>query len=317
LAFTLSVIFFPLHRVALERFHFPRYLAASVTTFVVGICVIIPVVVLIGVLVTQIGHFLQGIAVQAAGGSLSDTMGQLLTAVHDWIVRLWGQAPPIEEIESAVMSGLAEVVKEFYQFSPRVLSTTVSIVVNFFLMLVFLVVFFAEGGALFDWIMETTPLATEHRRELARDVRRTITSSIVAAVITAVVQGALLGLGFWIAGFGQPSGWALVAMILSLIPLVGASSCYVTATVLLLASGNVQGAILFLLYGVVIVSGIDNILRPLIVRGASRMHPLLLFVVLIGAVKLFGPIGLLVGPVLLSIFLATLRIYRREFVEIS
>lgn len=317
LAFTLSVIFFPLHRLALERLRFPRYLAASATTLVVGICVIIPLVVLIGVVVTQIGHFLQGITAQVEGGGVSDAMGQLLATVHDWILKLWGQAPSIDEIKSAIMGGLTEAGKKLYEFSPRFVSTTISIVVNFLLMLVFLVVFLAEGGALFDWLMESTPLATEHRRELARDVRRTITSSIVAAVITAVVQGALLGLGFWIAGFGQPYGWALVAMILSLIPVVGASSCYVTATVVLLASGNAQGAILFLLYGVVIVSGVDNILRPLIVRGASRMHPLLLFVVLIGAVRLFGPIGLLVGPVLLSIFLATLRIYRREFVEIE
>lgn len=317
LAFTLAVIFFPLQRLALERLRFPRYLAAVVTTLVVATCVIVPLVVLIGVVVTQIGHFLQGIETQLVGGSLSDTLGQLLAAIHDWIQRIWGGAPPIGELESAIMTGLTEAGKKFYEFSPRVLSTTISIVVNFLLMLVFLVVFLAEGGALFDWLMETTPLATEHRRELARDVRKTITTSIAAAVIIAVVQGALLGIGFWVAGFGQPYGWMLIAMILSLIPVVGASSCYVTSTILLLASGNVQGAILFFLYGLVIVSGVDNVLRPIIVRGSSRMHPLLLFVVLIGAVKLFGPIGLLVGPVLLSIFLVTLRIYRREFVQLD
>lgn len=317
LAFTLAVIFFPLHRLAIEKLRFPRYLAAAATTLVVGICVILPLVVLIGVVVTQIGHFLQEIAARVEGGSVSDAMGQLFAAVHDWIGRLWGQAPSIEEIRSAVMGGLAEAGRKFYEFSPRFLSTTVSIVVNFLLMLLFLVVFLAEGGQLFDWLMETTPLATEHRRELARDVRRTITTSIAAAVIIAVVQGTLLGLGFWVAGFDQPYGWALVAAILSLIPVVGASSCYLTSTAFLLASGNVRGAILFFLYGIVIVSGVDNVLRPFIVRGTARVHPLLLFIVLIGAVKIFGPIGLLVGPVLLSIFLATLRIYRREFIQIG
>lgn len=317
LAFTLAVIFAPVQRLARERLRLPRYLAATLTTLAVGICVVFPMAVLVGVVVTQISHFLQGVAAQAQSGGLSDAMGQLVVAVHGWIERLWGQAPTAAEIEASFRGALSEVVTKFYEFSPRVLSTTISIVVNFVLMLLFLVVFLAEGGALFDWLMETTPLAAEHRRELARDVRVTITTSLIAAILTAVIQGALLGFGFWMAGFDQPYGWALVAMILSLIPVIGAASCYITSTALLAATGHPQGAILFLLFGVVVVSGSDNVIRPLLFRGKMKMHPLLLFMVFIGAVKALGPIGLLVGPVLLSIFLASLRIYRREFVAVG
>lgn len=315
LAFTLAVIFHPLQRLAVTRLKLPRYIGATATTVVVAVCVIFPMAVLIGVVVTQIGYFLQGVAVQVQGGSFSDTVGQLLIVVHDWIERIWGSAPSMEELKGTLMTGVQEVARWFYDFSPRVLTTTLSVLANFVLMLLFLVVFLAEGGGLYGVIMESTPLSTEHRVELARDVRLTIITSIAAAVITAMVQGTLLGFGFWVAGFSQPTSWGLIAAILSIIPIIGASSCYLTATALLFAAGNVKGALLFLIFGLVVVSGVDNVIRPLVVRGASRMHPLLLFVVLIGGVRLFGPIGILVGPVLLSIFLASLRIYRREFVQ--
>ena len=315
LAFTLAVIFHPLQRFVVSRLKLPRYVGAIFVTAVVAVCVILPIAVLLGVVVTQIGHFLQGVAAQVQGDSFSDTVGQLLIAMHGWIERIWGSAPPLEELKGTLMTGVQGVAKWFYNFSPRVLTTTLSALVNFVLMLLFLVVFLAEGGGLYRVIMESTPLSEDHRKELARDVRLTIITSIAAAVIVAIVQGTLLGVGFMVAGFSQPMSWGLIAVILSVIPIIGASSCYITATALLFAAGDVQGAIIFLLFGLLVVSSADNLMRPFIVRSASRMHPLLLFVVLIGGVNLFGPIGILVGPVLLAIFLASLGIYRREFVQ--
>ncbi|HPM41284.1 MAG TPA: AI-2E family transporter, partial [bacterium] len=240
LAFTLAVIFHPLQRFAAGKLKLPRYIAAVLTTAVVAVCVIFPLAVLVGVVVTQAGHFLQGASAEVQSGSFSDSLGQLILGLHDWIERLWGSAPPIEELKASLMSGMQEAARWLYEFSPRVLVTTLSVLVNFVLMLLFLVVFLAEGTRLYSFVMESTPLSDSHRVELARDVRLTIVTSIAAAVIIAVVQGGLLGMGFWVAGFSQPIGWGLIAMILSVIPVIGASSCYVAATLLLLAAGNVK-----------------------------------------------------------------------------
>lgn len=317
LAFTFAVIFFPLYRFALRKLRLHRYIAAIVTTFIIAICVILPLVTLGTVVITRIGHFLQGFASATDGGTFSDTISPLITWVHGWLERIVGSAPSVEDLQGAVLAVFKEAGRKFYELSPRVLSTTVSLVVNFLLMFVFLVVLFVEGGRLHDWLMETAPISAEYRSELSRGVRLMLTSSIVAALLTALVQGSLLGLGFWIVGFDQPYGWCLVAIILSIIPIIGAASCYITATAVLLSKGNAHAAILFLAFGVAIVSSVDNVIRPLIMRGTSHIHPLLLFVTLVGSVKLFGPIGLLVGPVLLSIFLSSIRIYRREFVKIE
>lgn len=317
LAFTLAVIFFPLHKFILVKCHIPRYIAAVATTAVVGVCVIVPFAVLSGIVITKISQFLQTFASQIEIGTFSNTMQSFLSGLHDAITRLLGSAPTIDDLRGALLDTMKEAGRKFYDLSPRVLTTTVSIAANFILMLVFLIVFLAEGGRLYDWLMETAPISSDHRKELARDVRITITSSIAAAIVIAIVQGGLLGIGFWVAGFEQPYSWALVAMILALIPVVGAVSCYITATALLVSTGDIKGALMFFLYGAVVVSSIDNVVRPIVLRHSSQMHPLLLFVMIIGSAKLFGPIGLLVGPVLLSIFLASLRIYRREFAEID
>lgn len=313
LAFVLVIIFVPLYRFFLEKLKFHRYLAATIVTILIGVCVILPIAVLCGVLATQVGKFLHEFSQQLEAGSFSTTLGAIVDTLRDWIERLTGSAPSHEDIVAAMLNSLKTAGKKFYEFSPRVLSTTISIVVNYILMLLFVVVFFAEGKTLYDWFKEISPLSYVHWKELAHEVRVTITTSIVAIFVIALAQGLLLGLAFFLAGFSQFYGWCLIAIILSLIPVVGAPSCYIVASAILFFSGSTKGAIIFLIYGFGVISTVDNLIRSLIVRGTARIHPLLIFVALIGAVRLLGPIGLLVGPVLLSIFLASLRIYRREF----
>lgn len=132
-------------------------------------------------------------------------------------------------------------------------------------------------------------------------------------IATAIVQGLLIGLGFWIADFSEPLMWGLIAILAAFIPIIGAASCYIGATVVLFAMGRVQAAIIFLVYGFVFVSSVDNIIRPLVMGGRIKVHPVLLFIALLGGVRAFGAIGIVFGPVLLAVFLASLRIYQREF----
>lgn len=229
------------------------------------------------------------------------------------MLRIAGSTPSVEDIRAAVIDGIALIGKEHYEFSPRVLSTTVTVTANFLFMLLFLVVFLAEGSMLLSWLKEITPLSKEHWNELLSDVRIMISSSIAAALNIAFVQGSLMGMGFWIVGFNQLYGWRLIAIIMSAIPVVGAMSCYITASILLMSAEEMKAGLVSMFFGLGIVSTVDNFIRPFIVRGSTRVNPVLLFVTLIGSVKLMGPIGLLVGPVILSIFLASLCIYRREF----
>lgn len=316
LAFTLAIVFSPLQARICRWCKGRDYIAAFLTTLIVGICVIMPLGVVGSMGATKAGYFLNNVVSRVEAGSLAQTFDEMLTSVNGWVEGVTGSSPPVEEFRQTILGGLKAAGTKFYELSPRFIKSVLSIAANFILMFLFLVVFFAEGRSIKNWFRDTAPLSHAHWDELANDVRTTIVTSIGAAMLIALTQGTLLGIGYWIAGFEEPYGWWLISVIACLIPVVGATSCYVIASIVLFAAGNMKGGIIFMIYGFGFVSSIDNLIRPLVIRGTSRMHPVLLFVTLIGAVRLFGLIGLLIGPVLLSVFLASLRIYRREFANL-
>ncbi|RPI91190.1 MAG: AI-2E family transporter, partial [Spirochaetales bacterium] len=201
LAFTFAMIFAPLYTFLLKKLRLHRYLASLATTLVICACVIAPLAVVGAVFITKIAHFLQEISSELGQGTLAATFTPLIESAHEWLLRIAGSAPSVEDIRAAVIDGIALIGKELYEFSPRVLSTTVTVTANFIFMLLFLVVFLAEGSMLLSWLKETTPLSNEHWDELLHDVRIMISSSIAAALIIALVQGSLMGVGFWIIGF--------------------------------------------------------------------------------------------------------------------
>ena len=101
---------------------------------------------------------------------------------------------------------------------------------------------------------------------------------------------------------------------MSMVPIVGATSVWLPMGVWFLIQGDTHNGLIVLVYGALIISGIDNILKPLIMRGKVQIPILLIFFSLIGGMALFGPIGILFGPVITALFLACIRIYREEFV---
>lgn len=315
LAFTLTVIFWPLYNFVLKKLNNHHYISSVITTIVVAVCVIFPLVVFGSIIVIKAGDFLRTVVSEFEGGSMSEALSPFFETIHAYISKLSGSAPLAKDIETMILSVLKQLSEKLYQYSPQVVSTAASITINFFLMFLFLAVFMAEGKKLFNRLINIVPLSKEHFKELSRNTRIAITSTLGATIMTAIVQGALLGLGFWVAGFENLLGWWLVVTIISVIPVIGAASCYITASIVLYATGEVLGAILFLLFGFGIVSSVDNIIRSFMIRGISKIHPFLLFVALIGSLKLMGPIGLIVGPVLVVVFLASLRIYSREFAK--
>ncbi len=313
LALTLAVIFAPFYRFIQDKLNHHNYLSSLLTTVVIAVCVIIPLAFLGSMVVIKAGTFLKNTAMQLESGTISGTFQPVFETLHEYLAKFTGSAPLAKDIEMSVLKLLKGFSNKLFHYSPQVVSTAVTLIANFLFMFLFLVVFLAEGDRLYSWMMRTAPLSKRHLQELSRNIRVAITSTLGATLVTGVVQGALLGVGFWVAGFEHPYGWWLVATIISVIPIIGAASCYLTATAVLYSTGNVLGAILFLLFGLGIVSSVDNIIRSFLIRGTFKIHPLLLFVSLLGALNLMGPIGIVVGPVLVVLFLAALKIYQREF----
>jgi predicted PurR-regulated permease PerM len=138
----------------------------------------------------------------------------------------------------------------------------------------------------------------------------TVRAVVFGIILTALAQGVLAGLGYWMAGVPTPALWGLITALVSLIPFLG-PVVWVSLSIGLLAHGETQAAIGLFLWGALVVSWVDNLIRPLVISGPTRIPFLLVFLGVLGGINAFGLIGLFLGPVLLGV---TLAIWR-EWVE--
>lgn len=313
LALIVAVVFHPVYLFFLKLFRRHNYVAAFVTTILSFCVVLVPIVIVVALLASNIVEFATQLADRLQSGQLAPIVDQIGQTINHWLSILPGMGDIVIDLRATIVTALKAVGGFLYQFSPKMLATTARLGINLVVLVIFLVAFFAEGSKLFAWLVRALPLSASHQEEISREIRVMISAILLGMIATAVVQGLLIGLGFWVAGFSEALMWALIAILAAFIPIVGAAACYIGAVIVLLAMGRVHAAIIFLIYGFIFVSSVDNIIKPLVMRGKMRVHPVLLFIALLGGVRAFGPIGIVFGPVLLAVFLSSLRIYQREF----
>jgi predicted PurR-regulated permease PerM len=189
------------------------------------------------------------------------------------------------------------------------------------LVLTLVVALWTMNAVLRDWpriarhLEHLLPLNPRHTRALVAEFRDVGRRAFVGSVTTAVVQGVLAGVGFAFFGVPQAVTWGALLALLSFVPVIGVPLVWVPAAVWLLTTGHVARAILLTVWCLVLVMAMnDYVIRPRVVgrRGDGGAHPLLMLVGLLGGISVFGIAGVIVGPVIVSLFVATARIYERE-----
>lgn len=157
------------------------------------------------------------------------------------------------------------------------------------------------------------PLDPRHTRALVLEFRDVGRAAMVGTIATAALQGVLGGIGYALLGIPQAVTWALITAIASFLPVAGTFFVWVPMGIWLIAEGRLLAGVFMLIWGFFIVVGfVDYVVRPRMVRGHGSTNPLLMLIALLGGLEVFGLAGLLVGPILISLFLAILRIYERE-----
>jgi predicted PurR-regulated permease PerM len=315
LAFVVAILFFPVYQIFFRLFRRRSYLAACITTVLCFVIVLVPLSIAITMVAVQLVEFVTALASKIQTGQLDPVILALGQAIDRWMEILPKALQFEVDLRGMILDGIKHAAAFLYQFSPHMLAKTASVAFNLVILAIFMVVFFAEGPHLFAWLLRSMPISVRYQKEISREIRNMITALLLGMIGTAVVQGILIGLGIEIAGFSNAEMWGMLAMLAAFIPIIGAALTYLTATAILASMGQWQAALLFLLYGVAIVSSVDNVLKPLVMGSRMRVHPVLLFVALLGGVRAFGAIGVIGGPVLLAVFLAALRIYQREFAK--
>jgi len=190
------------------------------------------------------------------------------------------------------------------------LSNLLEALVKIVLVLFTLFYLFLDGPQLVEAVRQRLPLDAEHSAAIVRRTREVIDASLYGVLAIAVLQGILGGLAFWVLGVPSPALWGMVMTITALIPVVGTPIVWVPVASYLLAIGDWGKAIGLLIWGGLVISQVDNFLRPKLVGRRAGLHPLVIFFAVLGGLRVFGFLGLFVGPVVVAVTLALLDVLR-------
>jgi predicted PurR-regulated permease PerM len=312
-ALLLVIICAPIHKFLLKRLH-KRYLAAFFATLFVALCVMAPLGIIVIVIISNFLQVSTFVTTQLQTSQFAHALDSFNLWVNANLSQISDLIPPDFNIRTHLLTMFTAAVKVLYQYSPKVLAATANIIGEVLLTIVFVFILFAEGARMFNAIFPLLPMEERHKDVLTKEIRFVVSATFLGMMATAVAQGILIGIGFWIAGISNPFVWGLVAIGVTLVPVIGGPLMYVPAAVSLIVSGHLGAGIFLLLYGVCIVSMIDNVIKPLAMRGKVNVHPLLLAFCLVGGGIWLGAVGIIIGPLIAALLLAMLRIYRKEFV---
>jgi len=263
--------------------------AALVTTTATIAVVVVPLALLVAVAADQAVSLVRSV-------EIPDTTG-LAAVVREWLGTNGVPAMPPDsavDIVRTVLTGLTGRVAGVVGLLPAVaVGAAVFLFALFYLL--------RDGDALRSWLRATSPLAAATTEQLFRRTDDLLWAAVVGNVVVAALQAVLTVLGLLVLGFGNIVFWGVLTFALSLLPLIGASVVWIPVVAYLALASRPVAAAGLAVYGAVVVSGSDNVVRPLAMRRGARLNPAALVVGIFGGIAAFGFLGLFVGPVVLGL----------------
>jgi predicted PurR-regulated permease PerM len=298
-ALALAVLFSPLQRRVESKTKHPN-LAAAISVLMVGLVVVVPA--------TFVGQRL--IQEAAKGAELIKTR----TESGEWRRSLEAQprlAPLADWIERQIdVPGATKTLANWLTTTAgSIVKGSVVQLIGFCLTFYLLFFFLRDRRAALQSIRSLLPLSESEMDLLYIRVNDTIYATIYGTLAVSAVQGLLGGLMFWWLGLPAPLLWGLVMALLAVVPVLGAFVIWIPAALVLALEGSWGKALILTLWGMIVVGGIDNLLRPILVGNRLKLHTVLAFVSVVGGLILFGPAGLILGPVVLVITTELLKIW--------
>jgi len=191
------------------------------------------------------------------------------------------------------------------------------LIVGLGVMIISLYYFMADGPAMIRAVMHLSPLDDRYEEELLNEFTTISRAVVLATLLSAFAQGLLASIGYFFAGFQSVFLLTVVTMFLALIPFVGAAAVWGACSLWLFFDNHLTEAICLALYGGLVVSMIDNLIKPMVLHGQSKLHPLLALLSILGGIKALGPIGIFVGPMGVGFLQALLNMLHNELMALD
>ncbi len=290
-----------LHRVMFyltEKKKWNKALTASLLMFISIIVILLPVGLLANLLSSKVSYAIQH----------SD---ELIEALRK-IVHNAEQRYDVTLLSDENINKMGEAIT---QSLPKILGATFNTVTTIFFIYFILYFMLVNGRSMEDALYEYIPLKDENVDKLGKEVNMMVVSNAIGIPVVALAQAIVGLIGYLVLGVSEPFFWFGVTWIAGMLPIVGAALAYVPIAIIFFARDQNWQGVAMLIYGFGIIGTVDNVMRFSLLKRIGNVHPLITVFGVIVGLNLFGFIGLIFGPLLISLFILLLRIYSNEFVS--
>jgi predicted PurR-regulated permease PerM len=275
--------------------------------------VIGPMIFLLAVLTAQAVNLYQWTSEFVQAGKLTETWSRFATPMLNRLLNLPFLAGI--DVKGIFIQGLSQFSSGLAFQIGSVLKNTLLLVVNLLIMVVFLFFILRDGESYYFAVMDVLPFTPDQQQSISRKFRDTFSAVINGVFLVALLQGVMTGLGFAVFGIPFSVFWGFLAAVLALLPVAGAMLVWLPGALYLYLTGSTFQGIFLAVWGVFLVSLPDNFLKPLLIGRKARIPTFLLFIGILGGLQVYGFLGILFGPLIVTLLTAFVQIYREEYAE--
>ncbi len=203
-----------------------------------------------------------------------------------------------------------------YQQASSIASNVLKFFVYFFFMLLIIYYLFIDGDRLTTFIIDLSPLPNEQGEKLIQKFKDMAGAVIVGNGVCGLIQGSAGGIVFWMFGLKSAFMWGVIMSLLAFLPIIGVGVVFIPTAAFLILKGRIAAGMFFVVFYIILTVSVDSLLKPRLVGQQVKMHTLLVFFSIIGGLKMFGIIGIIYGPLVITAFLTLTEIYYTSYREL-
>lgn len=282
-----------------------------------SVAALITVVITLALIVTPIAFIGTQVAYEAADTYVGLVYGDGRAAIDTIVAQIDGFIGPMLPTEWDLSGRLSENLNTYAEgglswilrHAGSAFSGVAGFLLSLFIFLFALFFLLKDGPRLRAFLIDISPLSDSHDELVLARLTRAVNSVLRGNIAIALIQGSIASVGFFLFGVPSPLLWGSVTAMAALVPGIGTSLVLIPIVLFLFLTGNVPGAIGMAIWGAFAVGLVDNFLSPYLIGTGSQLHPLLILIAVLGGIGFFGAVGIFLGPLTLSLFMALLSIY--------
>jgi len=293
LAAILTYTLFPVYNFILQRTKRAE-LSSAIAIGIALLLMILPAVYVVTELVQQVSG--------AYGTFPTEKFGR----IAEYVKRISGGRIVLQDF---LNSGVEQLRDSILGMAPNILGSVTELIVGLFIMFFIMFYGFREGRTFVEYVKKLLPLDAGLKDSLFYELETITQAVLYGQVMTAIIQGLLGAFALGIFGVSNWVFWGVIMIIMAFLPLLGTPIIWGPAGIGLIMEGHTGRGIGLLIVGATIVMNIDNFIRPRLVSGRTKVHPVLIMIGVLGGLQIFGFIGLLIGPLILALMAALIKFY--------